>query len=282
MAAPSRGTPAPPPGPPWDAPIEEAELAFLDLEMTGLDVAVDRVIELCVDRGTLRGPKRRLCTLVRPEDGRFGNERIHGIREAELAAAPTLLQIAPDLSAALEGAVLVAHGARYDVAFLEAELARAALPRAFPHYLDTLTLSRRAFGYESHALAALCTSLALPVQPTHRAAGDVDALVHVFDAVVRELKPTTLRDLWHVKIGQRAARPAILEALEAARAAGGPAQIRYRPSGKSPQLFTMMVTNLRYDLDPPRVLGYLLPGRGRKELRIDRILSVTSSPEVPP
>ena len=28
----------PPPGPPWDQPIEQAALAFLDLEMTGLDV----------------------------------------------------------------------------------------------------------------------------------------------------------------------------------------------------------------------------------------------------
>ena len=28
------------------------------------------------------------------------------------------------------------------------------------------------------------------------------------------------------------------------------------------------------DLDPPRVIGYQLPGRGRRELRADRILRV--------
>src|ERR1019366_2434049 len=28
----------PPPGPPWDLPVSETPLAFVDLEMTGLDV----------------------------------------------------------------------------------------------------------------------------------------------------------------------------------------------------------------------------------------------------
>ena len=34
---------APPPdAPPWSLPVQEAPLAFVDLEMTGLDVARDR------------------------------------------------------------------------------------------------------------------------------------------------------------------------------------------------------------------------------------------------
>lgn len=38
---------APPPaGPPWDAPLDVAPLAFIDLEMTGLDPDRDRVIEI--------------------------------------------------------------------------------------------------------------------------------------------------------------------------------------------------------------------------------------------
>ncbi|MBV9948547.1 MAG: hypothetical protein JOZ69_16980, partial [Myxococcales bacterium] len=40
----------PPPGPPWDLPVTEAPLAFVDLEMTGLDVARDRVVEICAER----------------------------------------------------------------------------------------------------------------------------------------------------------------------------------------------------------------------------------------
>jgi DNA polymerase-3 subunit epsilon len=36
----------------------------------------------------------------------------------------------------------------------------------------------------------------------------------------------------------------------------------------------MILTEVRTDLDLPKVIGYQLPGRGRLELRADRILRV--------
>jgi hypothetical protein len=44
-----------------------------------------------------------------------------------------------------------------------------------------------------------------------------------------------------------------------------------------------MVTDVRTDLDPPQVLGYLLPSRSRRELRADRILAldVPNAPNPP-
>ena len=36
----------------------------------------------------------------------------------------------------------------------------------------------------------------------------------------------------------------------------------------------MVLLEVRSDLDPPRVVGYQLPGRGRRQLRADRILRV--------
>ena len=44
----------------------------------------------------------------------------------------------------------------------------------------------------------------------------------------------------------------------------------------------MVFTELRTDLDPPRVIGYQLPGRGRRELRTDRILTVSPIPDEKP
>jgi DNA polymerase-3 subunit epsilon len=41
----------------------------------------------------------------------------------------------------------------------------------------------------------------------------------------------------------------------------------------------MRITDVRTDLDPPRVLGYLLPSRSRRELRADRILAIEAIPE---
>ncbi|NUP12136.1 MAG: 3'-5' exonuclease [Polyangiaceae bacterium] len=265
----------PPAGSPWDLPIDEAPVVFVDLEMTGLDASVDRVIEVCMERVRGTVTEESLTTLVRPDDGRHGNEHIHHIGVADLADAPLFAAIADQVRAIIDGAVLVAHGASYDVAFIEAELARLGSPLSIPHHLDTLTLSRRVYGFRSHALGALCEELGISVTRCHRAADDVRTLRRVFEAVVRELKPRTMRDLWHVKVGKRIARPGVLDELESAVASGAPVRVRYRPSGKPPVDLVLVVTSVQRDLDPPHVLGYLLPGRGRRELRADRILSVS-------
>ncbi len=36
--------------PAWDASVDEVELCFVDLEMTGLDAKQDRVVEVCIER----------------------------------------------------------------------------------------------------------------------------------------------------------------------------------------------------------------------------------------
>src|SRR5271154_493940 len=197
----------PPPGSPWDDPLAEATLAFVDLEMTGLDPACDRVLEVCVVRVRGAEVEATLASLVRPEGGAFGNAHIHGIDPAAVAEAPTFAELAPRVEALIEGAIVVAHAAAWDVAFLEAELARAGRPRRIVHYLDTLTLSRRSFALPSHRLSALCESLGIAPGRAHRAASDVAALRGVFARVLAVLAPRTPRDLWHVRVGQGRARP---------------------------------------------------------------------------
>jgi DNA polymerase-3 subunit epsilon len=264
----------PPPGAPWDQAIGEAPLCFVDLEMTGLRPASDRVIELCLERVVGGRVERALTSLVRPECGTFGNAHVHGIGPEEVASAPTFAELIDPIEQLLDGAVLVAHAAAWDVAFLEAELARAGRPRHIEHYLDTLTLSRRAFSLPSHRLSALCAELGVTHEHAHRAAGDVAALRGVWGPLLRALAPTTPRDLWHVRVGERHVRPDLLEAAVAALEGDLPVKIRYRPSHRGPEDLTMVITGVRTDLDPPRVLGYLLPSRSRRELRADRILAI--------
>jgi DNA polymerase-3 subunit epsilon len=269
-----RGKGEPPPGPPWDEPIERAPLLFLDLEMTGLRPESDRVIEICAER--VRGGAREasIASLVRPEPRAFGNAEVHGIRPEELTVAPTFAGICDDVEALLEGSVVVAHAASYDVAFLEAELARAGRARRVPHYLDTLILARRAFALPSHSLSALCRELGVQREREHRAQDDVRALRAVFSRIVEVVGPATPRELWHVRVGQRRARPDLLSAAISAAKRGEAVRVRYRPSGRGPEELVLRVTAVRTDLDPPLVLGYLLPSRSRRELRADRILAL--------
>jgi DNA polymerase-3 subunit epsilon len=306
----------PPAGPPWDLSIDEAPLCFVDLEMTGLDVRRDRVIEICVERTVGGRVTDRVDTLVSPlgelgdaadagttsqaretsaaSDGppggaapvasvpsKVGNEHVHGITAEALAGAPRFADVADHVLALLDGAIVVAHAAAWDVSFLTMELDRAGRRRSIDHYLDTLVLARRAFAFPSYSLDALCGQLGIERGRAHRAGADVAAMRRVFERVVAPLAPVSARDLWEVRVAERRARAAIVGACVAAMEKGAPVQITYRPSKRKPEPMVMVLTEVRADLDPPRVIGYQLPGRGRRDLRSDRILRVEPAPPSP-
>jgi DNA polymerase-3 subunit epsilon len=266
--------PPPPPGPPWDLPVAEAPVAFVDLEMTGLDAARDRVVEICVQRWVGDDLRDEITTLVRPDERAGGAAHVHGLDAEALAEAPPFARIAPAVVRVLDGAVLVAHAAQWDVAFLEAEMGRAGVPFAVPHYLDTLVLARRSFALPSYSLDALCRSLAIDRGRAHRAASDVAAMRCLWDKCIPILAPVSVRDLWEVRVAERRAREAIVLACAAAVEHAVPVTVTYRAARRAPEPLTMVITEVRSDLDPPRVMGYQLPGRGRRELRADRILRI--------
>lgn len=242
--------------------------------MTGLDPKKDRVLEVCVERVVGGAVVDRLHTLVRPDKGESGNVHIHGIDAEKIASSPTWPEIATQVKALLDGAVPVAHGAWWDVAFLRAEMERAQVPFAIDHYLDTLNLSRRAFGLDKHSLDALRTHFQIDVGPAHRADTDVLALREVFRRCVEALDPTTARDLFEVRIAERKARDTVLAQCKEAFDAQREVTIVYRARARPAEPLRMMITAIELGLDPPRVIGYQLPGRGRRELRADRILRI--------
>lgn len=265
----------PPPGPPWDAPIGEAPLAFVDLEMTGLDPKVDRVIEVAITRRIGANVEQTFASLVNPGPDVHFKTDVHGLGPAQLAGAPSFAGVADRIEELCRGAVVVAHGAWWDVTFLEAEFARLGRASRFPFYLDTVTLSRRAFKADSHSLESLTRKFGIDRGIAHRAGDDVRSLIALFERLLAELSPASPRDLWHVRIAERHARPEIVERCVAALGSGEPVRLLYRPSQKGPRTIDAVLTSVRTDLDPPRVLGYSLPGRGRFDLRSDRILAIT-------
>jgi DNA polymerase-3 subunit epsilon len=262
--------------------VSEAPFAFVDLEMTGLDAARDRVVEVCIDRVVGRERVAFFHSVINPGEGLGGNAHIHGIDAAQTAAAPPFAAVIDDVMAALDGAILVAHAAIWDVRFLEAECRRTGATLAISHFIDTLVLARRAFAFPSHSLDALCRELAIERGRAHRADSDVRAMREVFDRCVLALKPVSARDLWEVRVGDRIARQAVVDACEAALKHGCPISVTYRPAGRPPEALQMVVLEVRSDLDPPRIVGYQHPGRGRRDLRADRILRVEPEPGAAP
>jgi DNA polymerase III subunit epsilon len=135
----------------------------LDTETTGLEPELNhRVIEIgCVELINRRATGRSFHRYLNPErDIDDGALAVHGISRTDLDGQPRFAEIAEELVTFIGGAELVIHNAAFDVAFLDAELARLpGVPRAvtsFCQVLDTLALARELHPGQRNSLDALC------------------------------------------------------------------------------------------------------------------------------
>ncbi len=265
-------------GKPWDGPLAEAPLVFVDLEMSGLVLGLDRVIEVCVERVENGEVVERLESLVKPPAGVIVPQTVHGIDDAMLADAPPFADLADDVTRILSGGVVVAHAAPWDVAFLEGELFFCDKPLKIPGWIDTLVLSRRAFAFERHSLEALCGEFGIERARTHRAGDDVAALRQVFAKCIDVLEPRSVRDL--TGLGPRSTK--VLAELASrcrdALAQEIPLVVTYRVPGKSQQKMVMQLKALTGDEAQGFAMeGYCVTTRGRHVLRLERVISVEAS-----
>lgn len=262
---------------PWDQPLAEAALAFVDLEMTGCDAGAHRICEVAIHRvvgGALDG---RLVSLVDPGAPVGPSVEVHGIDDAMLRGAPSLRDLAPAIDDLLEGAVPIGHAVAFDLSFLEAAVQRGELARAPQRAIDTRALAQRALRVGSASLAALAEDLALP-RPTHRAEPDVLATRALFDRICEVLRPRTPRHLLLAQdlAGRATLRDDVERVLREARDAGRAARICYRVPGRAASEDLLDV----WALEPPRVEGWLHGKKVRRALRGDRLLWAERS-EVP-
>lgn len=135
----------------------------LDTETTGLEPELDhRVIEIgCVELVNRRPSGRSFHRYLNPErDIDDGALAVHGISRGELDGQPRFAEVVDELLAFITGAELVIHNAAFDVAFLDAEMARLpGLPRQLGvmcQILDTLALARELHPGQRNSLDALC------------------------------------------------------------------------------------------------------------------------------
>jgi DNA polymerase-3 subunit epsilon len=145
----------------------------LDTETTGLEPELGhRIIEIGgVELVNRRVTGRTFHRYLNPERAiDEGAMAVHGIKRADLDDKPKFAEIAEELIAFISDAELVIHNAAFDVAFLDAELARLVPAGDFPaggslacrsvstlcRVLDTLTLARSMHPGQRNNLDALC------------------------------------------------------------------------------------------------------------------------------
>jgi DNA polymerase III epsilon subunit family exonuclease len=171
--------------------LHDLTYAVVDVETTGLSARLgDRICEVAVVVAQHGQIVDRLQTLVNPQRPiSRGATLVNGITDYMVRGAPTFGRIAPSLLKALEGAVLVAHNASFDLSFLSAELRAAGYAPPANHVIDTLGLARKCYTFRSNRLGDVARALGIETRGLHRALADATLTWHVLERFMEDLRP---------------------------------------------------------------------------------------------
>lgn len=197
--------------PPTSALVDEVELLALDVETTGLDAAADSVLSLGwvpVVGGEILLSKAEHVVVRPPAGVQVGDSAtFHGLTDDEVAGAPVLEQILPEVLAALRGRVLVAHHAPIELGFLGRAVQRSCDGSLPALTLDTMQIQRHLVVDERGEVApgalrldACRRHFGLPRYRSHSALIDAVATAELVLAQVAEISHRrksrqSLRDL---------------------------------------------------------------------------------------
>ncbi|MEI2653494.1 MAG: DEDD exonuclease domain-containing protein [Microthrixaceae bacterium] len=257
-------------------PLSDVTFCVIDFETTGSNTADSSITEIGAVK--LRGGEclGTLQTLVNP--GRAIPPTITvltGITEAMVVRAPRIETVLGTLVDFIGDAVIVAHNARFDMAFLQDALRRDGRPPATNTVVDTVPLARRLLRDEvpNCKLGTLARHFRFQHTPTHRALDDALAtgdLLHVLLDRARALGVTGLDDLRTLPKMANHAQAAKLRLTD--RLPREPGVYLFRePSGKV--LYVGKATNLRsrvrsyFSTDDRRKIGPMLREMGRIDFK---------------
>jgi DNA polymerase-3 subunit epsilon len=183
---------------PADRPWIELPIALVDVETTGRDSSIDRVVEVGIAVGRGGEIIARYNWLIHPSVPiPEGARAVHGISDDDVKDAPRFEAVAHEIAAALHGCLPAAYNAAFDRAFLASEFGRARAPRgddvAAPEeaslppalrrdveWVDPLVWAREIQREErSKALGEVAARLGVRLEKAHRASDDAEAALRV-------------------------------------------------------------------------------------------------------
>lgn len=159
----------------------DRKYAIIDIETTGGLVKRDKITEIAIvlhdghqvidQYQTLVNPERSIPSFI---------TNMTGITDDMVADAPLFCEVAKEIVLRTEGAVFVAHNARFDYGFIREEFARLGYTYSRKQ-LCTVRLSRKLLpSLKSHSLDSLIRHYDLRVDNRHRALDDALATAEVF------------------------------------------------------------------------------------------------------
>lgn len=178
-----------------DTSWQEIDIALLDVETTGRDASVDRVVEVGIVVGRHGDVVARYNWLINPGIPIPAEvTAIHHITDEMVADKPRFEAVASEIAQALRGCIPAAYNALFDRAFMMSEFARAksdttgvpALTREV-EWMDPLVWARDIQdGEKSRSLGDVAARLGVKLDNAHRAQDDAEAALRVMYLLGRD------------------------------------------------------------------------------------------------
>jgi len=169
-----------------DVEVRGGTVIVFDLETTGLDAHADRIIEIGAIKLNAMGVVDQFSSLV-TTDIELTDDiiKLTGISPDMLVGQPTINQVLPEFLAFIEGSVLVAHNAEFDMSMLKAACSRQGIDLEWPCFC-TLKMARQLLpDLENKKLDTLAAHYGLSFEARHRAIGDIKVTVGVLSGMLK-------------------------------------------------------------------------------------------------
>ena len=161
------------------------DYVVVDIETAGKGIRNNRITEICIVRMNEHTILDKFVSLVNPQV-RIPSfiTGLTGIDDNMVRTAPLFEEIAERIVNITEDAVFVAHNVTFDYSVLRSEF--KYLGYSFNRKkLCTVRLARKLMpGKLSYSLGRLCSTLGIPLIDRHRAEGDTDATVILFQRLM--------------------------------------------------------------------------------------------------
>lgn len=159
-------------------------IIFFDLETTGLDIAKDRIVELCYIRVEPNGNEEARSMRINPEVHiPEVASSVHGITDDDVKDCPTFADVAPQLAATFEGCDLAGFNSnRFDLPLLAEEFMKAGVNIDLSH-VQAIDVQNIYHKLEKRTLAAAYKFYCgRDLENAHSALADTQATYEVLQA----------------------------------------------------------------------------------------------------
>lgn len=171
--------------------MNKVTFVCIDCETTGLDPAVDRIIEVAAVRFTLEQILDSFESLINPQCVIPETSiAIHNISQQMVEGQPLIVDVLPRLLDIIGKNIIIGHSIGFDIEIIAAAADRHGIPHALRHnlFFDTLRMARLYGESPTNSLKQLSMHFNIQGEGAHRAMNDVAVNMEVFKYLAKNYK----------------------------------------------------------------------------------------------